>query len=53
MVSVGKVVGGTKANIVSKYTEIDISMRYFNSKVRELTGPCRHKKTCRGYRRCL
>lgn len=36
VLSVGKFVGGTKANIVSKYTEIDISMRYFNKEVREI-----------------
>jgi len=36
VISVGKFVEGTKANIVSKYTEIDISMRYFNPKVREI-----------------
>jgi amidohydrolase len=36
VLSVGKIIGGTKANIVSKYTEIDISMRYFNPKVREI-----------------
>lgn len=35
VLSVGKFIGGTKANIVSKYTEIDISMRYFSPKVRE------------------
>lgn len=35
VLSVGKFIGGTKANIVSKYTEIDISMRYFSLKVRE------------------
>lgn len=35
VLSVGKFIGGTKANIVSKYTELDISMRYFNPKVRE------------------
>ncbi|MTK11064.1 MAG: amidohydrolase [Clostridiaceae bacterium] len=35
VLSVGKFIGGTKANIVSKYTDIDISMRYFDSKVRE------------------
>lgn len=35
VLSVGKFMGGTKANIVSKYTEIDISMRYFNTKTRE------------------
>lgn len=36
VLSVGKFVGGTKANIVPKYTEIDITMRYFNPKVREI-----------------
>lgn len=36
VISVGKFTGGTKANIVAKYTEIDISMRYFNPKVRVL-----------------
>lgn len=36
VISVGKFVGGTKANIVAKYTEIDISMRYFNPQVREI-----------------
>lgn len=36
VLSVGKFIGGTKANIVAKYTEIDISMRYFNPKVREI-----------------
>lgn len=35
VISVGKFVGGTKANIVAKYTEIDISMRYFNPEVRK------------------
>lgn len=35
VISVGKFIGGTKANIVSKYTELDISMRYFNPEVRE------------------
>lgn len=35
VLSVGKFMGGTKANIVSKYTEIDISMRYFDTKVRK------------------
>jgi amidohydrolase len=36
VLSVGKFIGGTKANIVSKYTEIDITMRYFNPKAREI-----------------
>ena len=35
VLSVGKFNGGTKANIISKYTEIDISMRYFDPSVRE------------------
>jgi amidohydrolase len=35
VLSVGKFVGGTKANIIGKYTDIDISMRYFDPKVRE------------------
>jgi len=46
VISVGKFVGGTKANIVAKFTEIDISMRYFNPKVREIAheGIKRHAK---------
>ncbi len=35
VLSVGKFIGGTKANIISKYTDIEISMRYFDTKVRE------------------
>ncbi|QSX08501.1 amidohydrolase [Alkalibacter rhizosphaerae] len=35
VLSVGKFVGGTKANIVSKYTKLDISMRYFDKQVRK------------------
>lgn len=35
VLSVGKFVGGTKANIISKYTEIEISMRYFDPEVRK------------------
>ena len=35
VLSVGKFDGGTKANIVSKYTQVDISMRYFDPKARE------------------
>lgn len=34
VLSVGKFIGGTKANIVAKYTELDISMRYFDEKTR-------------------
>lgn len=46
VLSVGKFIGGTKANIVSKYTEIDISMRYFNPEVREIAHSAikRHAK---------
>lgn len=36
VLSVGKFIGGTKANVISKYTELDISMRYFNPKAREV-----------------
>ena len=35
VLSVGKFVGGTKANIVAKYTELDISMRYFDEETRK------------------
>ncbi|PTV93228.1 amidohydrolase [Halanaerobium saccharolyticum] len=35
VLSVGKFVGGTKANVVAKYSELDITMRYFDSEVRE------------------
>ncbi|SIQ68195.1 amidohydrolase [Halanaerobium kushneri] len=35
VLSVGKFVGGTKANVVAKYTELDITMRYFDSEVRK------------------
>lgn len=35
VLSAGKFVGGTKANIVAKYTEVDISMRYFSPQVRK------------------
>ncbi|AKN31878.1 carboxypeptidase [Clostridium carboxidivorans P7] len=46
VISVGKFVGGTKANVVAKYTEIDISMRYFNPQVREIAHEAirRHAK---------
>lgn len=36
VLSVGKFIGGTKANIISKYTEIDISFRYFDKDVRKI-----------------
>ncbi|MDR7857696.1 amidohydrolase [Tissierella sp.] len=35
VVSVGRFQGGTKANIISKYTELDISMRYFDENTRK------------------
>lgn len=46
VISVGKFVGGTKANIVAKYTEIEISMRYFNPEVRKIAHEAikRHAK---------
>lgn len=46
VLSVGKFVGGTKANIIAKYTEVDISMRYFNPKAREIVHEAikRHAK---------
>lgn len=46
VISVGKIWGGTKANVVSKYTEIDISMRYFNPEVRDIARAAikRHAK---------
>jgi len=36
VLSVGKFMGGTKANIIAKYTDLDISMRYFDPEVRRL-----------------
>lgn len=36
VLNVGRISGGTKANIVSKYAEIDISMRYFHAEAREI-----------------
>lgn len=46
VISVGKFIGGTKANIVAKFTEVDISMRYFDPNVREIAheGIKRHAK---------
>ncbi|ACL75385.1 amidohydrolase [Ruminiclostridium cellulolyticum] len=46
ILSVGKFNGGTKANIISKYTDIDISMRYFNTNVRKIVHEAikRHAK---------
>ena len=46
VLSVCKLVGGTKANIVAKYTELDISMRYFEPQVREIVHAAirRHAK---------
>lgn len=46
VISVGKFAGGTKANIVAKYTQIDISMRYFSSEARKVAHEAirRHAK---------
>jgi len=46
ILSVGKFIGGTKANVIGKYTDIDISMRYFDLKVREVVHEAikRHAK---------
>lgn len=46
VLSVGRLHGGTRANVISKYTEIDISMRYYDSKVRTIVheGIKRHAK---------
>lgn len=35
VLSVGKFAGGTKANIIAKFTELDITMRYFSPDVRK------------------
>lgn len=40
VLSVGKFDGGTKANIISKYTQLDISMRYLHEETRQII----HKK---------
>jgi amidohydrolase len=46
VLSVGQIKGGTRANIIAKTTEVNISMRYFDPKVREvmLTAIQRHAK---------
>lgn len=46
VLSVGRFSGGTKANVVSKFTELDISMRYFNPEVRKIAHEAmiRHAK---------
>lgn len=36
VLSVGRFDGGTKANVVAKYTQVEITMRYFDSDVREV-----------------
>lgn len=35
VLGIGRFHGGTKANVVAKYTELDISLRYFDPQVRE------------------
>ena len=46
VLSTGKFMGGTKANIISKYTELEISMRYFSPEARKTVheGIRRHAK---------
>lgn len=46
VLSVGRIQGGTRANVISKYTEIDISMRYYDPEVRKVVhdGIKRHAK---------
>ena len=46
VLSVGKFVGGTKANIIAKFTELDITMRYFTPESRKIAhdGIYRHAK---------
>lgn len=47
VLSVGRFAGGTKANIVAKYTELDISMRYFDEDTRKTVHEAikRHAKS--------
>lgn len=46
VLSVGKFTGGTKANIVAQFTELDISMRYFDPSARKIVHEAikRHAK---------
>lgn len=46
VLSVGKFIGGTKANIIAKFTQLDISMRYFTPKARQIAHDAirRHAK---------
>ena len=46
VLSVGKITGGTKANVVAKFTKLEISMRYFNPEVRKIAHEAikRHAK---------
>lgn len=50
VLSVGRFNGGTRANVISKYTEIDISMRYYDPDVRSIVheGIKRHAKAIAG-----
>ena len=47
VLSVGRLAGGTKANIIAKYTELDISMRYFDEATRKTVHEAikRHAKS--------
>lgn len=46
VLSVGRFSGGTKANVIAKFTELDITMRYFSPKARQIAhdGIRRHAK---------
>ncbi len=46
VLSVGKFIGGTKANIVAKFTELEISMRYLDEETRRIVHEAikRHAK---------
>lgn len=46
VLSVGKFIGGTKANIVAKFTELEISMRYLEEETRRIVHEAikRHAK---------
>ncbi|MDR0879967.1 MAG: amidohydrolase [Clostridioides sp.] len=36
VISVGKIVGGTRNNIIAKHTKLDITMRYFDKETRKI-----------------
>ena len=47
VLTVGRFVGGTKANIIPKFTELDVSMRYFDQDTRKIVHEAikRHAKS--------